>query len=123
MSFERTHATGLLVASAILIALGVYGLVISALFDPGLVPLVALSIASVATGVGALFGRRFALWLALILFPLGVVEALSTLSYSVAVSGWYANEAVATFNASLILYIAGLVVSLLLVLDRRSQLK
>jgi len=122
-SLERTHATGLLVASAIFIALGVYGLVFSALYDLGLIPLIALSLASIAAGLGALLGRRFTLWLALVLFPLGVVQALSTLSYSITLSGWYTNEAVAAFNASLILYIVGLTLSVLLVLDRRSQLK
>ncbi len=122
-SFERTHATGLLVASGIFILLGAYGLVFSALYDLGLIPLIALSLASIAAGLGAFFGRRFALWLAVLLFPPGAVETLSTLSYSVTVSGWYTNSAVAIFNASLILYIVGLVISLLLVLDRRSQLK
>jgi len=113
----------LLVASAIFIALGAYGLVFSALYDLGLIPLITLSLASIAAGLGAYFARRFALWLALLLFPLGLVEALSTLSYSVTVSGWYTNNAVVAFNASLILYILGLVVSLLLVVDKRSQLK
>jgi len=122
-SSERTQATGLLVASAIFIALGAYGLVFSALYDLGLIPLIALSLASIAAGLGAYFARRFALWLALLLFPLGLVEALSTLSYSVTVSGWYTNNAVVAFNASLILYILGLVVSLLLVVDKRSRLK
>jgi len=122
-SLERTHATGLLVAFAIFIALGAYGLVFSALCDLGLIPLIALSLASIAAGLGALLGRRFTLWLALVLFPLGVVQALSTLSYSITLSGWYTNEAVAAFNASLILYMLGLTLSVLLVVDRRSQLK
>jgi len=123
MSPERTRAMGLLVASAIFIVLGIYGLAFSALYDPTLIPLIAISLVSIAAGLGALFGRRFALWLALLLFPLGVTEAVATLSYSVTVFGWYANSWVAAFNASLILYTMGLVVSLLLVVDRRSQLK
>lgn len=122
-TFERTQATGLLVASAIFIVLGAYGLVFSALYDLGLIPLIALSLALVGAGLGAFLGRRFALWLALVLFPLGVVEVLSTLSYSVTLFGWYANTAAGVFNASLILYIVGLVVSLLLVVDKRGQLK
>lgn len=123
MKLERTRATGLLVASAIFIALGVYGLVFSALYDPGLVPLIALSLASIATGLGTLFGRRFALWLTLLLFPLGIVEVLATLLYSVTISGWYSTTVVAVFNASLIMYMVGLIVSLLLVIDKRGQLK
>jgi len=120
---ERTHATGLLVAGAMLIALGVYGLVFSALYDVGLIPLVALSLALIATGVGAFFSRRFALWLSLLLFPLGVIEMISTLLYSVRVSGWYPNDIIGVFNASLILYAVGLFISLLLVVDKRSELK
>ena len=122
-NLERTQATGLLVAGGIFIVLGIYGLVFSALYDLTLVPLIALSLASIAAGLGALFGRRFALWLALLLFPLGIIEAVATLFYSVTVSGWYPSELVAAFNASLILYMLGLTVSLLLVIDRRSQLK
>ena len=120
---ERTHATGLIVASAILFVLGAYGLVFSALYDTGLIPLIALSVVSLATGLGVLLGRRFGLWLTLLLFPLGVVEAIATLFYSVTLSGWYPNNIVTAFNASLILYAVGLVISLLLVIDKRGQLK
>jgi hypothetical protein len=120
---ERTHATGLLVASAIFFVLGVYGLAFSALYDMGLVPLIALSVVSLATGVGVLLGRRFGFWLTLLLLPLGIVEAIATLFYSVTLSGWYSNDVVAAFNASLVLYAVGLIVSLLLVIDKRSQLK
>jgi len=122
-SIERTHATGLLVASAIFILLGAYGLVFSALYDMGLVPLIVLSLVSIAAGLGVFLERRFALWLSLLLFPLATVETLSTLFYSVTLSGWYSSDMVTVFNASLILYAVGLVVSLLLVIDKRSQLK
>lgn len=107
---ERTHATGLLVASAIFLVLGLYGLAFSALYDMGLIPLIALSVVSLATGVGVLLGRRFAFWLMLLLFPLGIVEAIATLFYSVTLSGWYSNNVVAAFNASLVLYAVGLIV-------------
>ncbi len=120
---ERTHATGLLVASGIFFALGIYGLAFSALYDMGLIPLIALSVVSLATGIGVLLGRRFAFWLTLLLFPLGIVEAIATLFYSVTLSGWYSNNVVAAFNASLVLYAVGLIVSLLLVIDKRNQLK
>jgi hypothetical protein len=120
---ERAHATGLLVGSAIFFALGAYGLVFSALYDAGLIPLIALSVLFLITGVGVLLGRRFGLWLTLLLFPLGIVEAIATLLYSVTLSGWYSTNAVAAFNASLILYAVGLIISLLLVIDKRSQLK
>jgi hypothetical protein len=120
---ERTHATGLLVASAIFFVLGAYGLVFSALYDMGLIPLIALSVVSLATGIGVLLGRRFGLWLTLLLFPLGIVEAVATLSYSVTLAGWYSNDVVAAFNVSLVLYAVGLIISLLLVIDKRSQLK
>jgi hypothetical protein len=120
---ERTHATGLLVASAIFFVLGAYGLVFSALYDMGLIPLIALSVVSLATGIGVLLERRFGLWLTLLLFPLGIVEAAATLFYSVTLAGWYSNDMVAAFNVSLVLYAVGLVISLLLVIDKRSQLK
>lgn len=123
MNLERAHATGLLVASAIFMVLGAYGLVFSALYDVGLIPLIALSLASIVTGLGLLFGRRFALWLSLLIFPVGIVEALATLSYSVRMSGWYPSDIVGVFNASLILYAVGFVVSLVLVIDKRGQLK
>jgi len=123
INLERSHATGLLVASAIFIVLGAYGLVFSALYDLGLIPLIALSLASIVTGLGLLFGRRFALWLSLLIFPLGIVEALATLSYSVRMSGWYPSDVIGVFNASLILYAIGFVVSLVLVIDKRGQLK
>jgi len=123
MNLDRTRATGLVVASAIFIVLGVYGLVFSALYSPTPIPLIVLSLVSIVAGAGALFSRRFALWLAMLLFPLGVVEAAATLWYSVTVFGWYPNNLVTAFNASLMLYVAGLVLSLLLVMDKRSQLK
>jgi len=123
INLERAHATGLLVASAIFIVLGAYGLVFSALYDLGLIPLMALSLASIVTGLGLLFGRRFALWLSLLIFPLGIVEAVTTLSYSVRMSGWYPSDIIAVFNASVVLYAVGLVVSLVLVIDKRGQLK
>lgn len=123
INLERAHATGLLVASAIFMVLGAYGLVFSALYDLGLIPLIALSLASIVTGLGLLFGRRFALWLSVLIFPLGVVEAVATLSYSVRMSGWYPSDIVAVFNASLVLYAVGLVVSIVLVIDKRGQLK
>jgi len=123
INLERSHATGLLVASAMFIVLGAYGLVFSALYDLGLIPLIALSLASIVTGLGLLFGRRFALWLSLLIFPLGIVEAVATLSYSVRMSGWYPSDIVAVFNASLVLYAVGLVVSIVLVIDKRGQLK
>lgn len=122
-NIERTHATGLVVASAIFILLGVYGLVFSALYDLGLIPLIVLSLVSIVTGLGVFLGRRFALWLSLLLFPLAIVETFSTLFYSVILSGWYSSDIVTVFNASLILYAIGLVISLLLVIDKRSQLK
>lgn len=122
-NIERTHATGLVVASAIFILLGVYGLVFSALYDLGLIPLIVLSLVSIVTGLGVFLGRRFALWLSLLLFPLAIVETFSTLFYSVTLSGWYSSDIVTVFNASLILYATGLVISLLLVIDKRSQLK
>lgn len=122
-NIERTHATGLVVASAIFILLGVYGLVFSALYDLGLIPLIVLSLVSIVTGLGVFLGRRFALWLSLLLFPLAIVETFSTLFYSVTLSGWYSSDIVTVFNASLILYAIGLVISLLLVIDKRSQLK
>jgi nitrogen fixation/metabolism regulation signal transduction histidine kinase len=122
-NIERTHATGLVVASAIFILLGVYGLVFSALYDLGLIPLIVLSLVSIVTGLGVFLGRRFALWLSLLLFPLAIVETFSTLFYSVTLSGWYSSGLVTVFNASLILYAIGLVISLLLVIDKRGQLK
>jgi nitrogen fixation/metabolism regulation signal transduction histidine kinase len=117
-NIERTHATGLVVASAIFILLGVYGLVFSALYDLGLIPLIVLSLVSIVTGLGVFLGRRFALWLSLLLFPLAIVETFSTLFYSVTLSGWYSSDIVTVFNASLILYAIGLVI-----IDKRSQLK
>ncbi len=122
-NIERTHASGLVVASAIFILLGVYGLVFSALYDLGLIPLIVLSLVSIVTGLGVFLGRRFALWLSLLLFPLATVETFSTLLYSVTLSGWYSSDIVTVFNASLILYAIGLVISLLLVIDKRGQLK
>ncbi len=122
-ALERTHAPGLLVASAIFIVLGAYGLVFTVLYDLTLVPLIALSVVAILAGVGVLFERRFGLWLSLLLFPLAMVMVLSTLFYSLTVSGWSTNTVVAVFEASLIFYAIGLVVSLLLVIDKRSQLK
>jgi len=97
--------------------------VFSVLYDQGLIPLIALSLASIVAGLGLLLERRFALWLSLLIFPLGVVEAVATLFYSVKTVGWYPSDIVAAFNASLVLYAVGLAVSLLLVIDRRGQLK
>ena len=122
-TIERTHAPGLLVASAIFLVLGAYGLVFSFLYDLTLIPLILLSVGAILAGVGVLLGRRFGLWISLLLFPLAMVMAISTLFYSMTVSGWLTSDIVTVFQTSLILYGVGLVVSLLLVIDRRSQLK
>ena len=95
----------------------------SFLYDLTLMPLIALSIVAILAGVGVLLGRRFGLWISLLLFPLAMVMAISTLFYSMTVSGWLTSDIVTVFQTSLILYVVGLVVSLLLVIDRRSQLK
>ncbi len=122
-TLERTRAPGLLVASAIFLVLGAYGLVFSFLYDLTLMPLIALSVVALLAGVGVLLGRRFGLWISLLLFPLATVMAISTLFYSMTVSGWLTSDIVTVFQVSLILYVVGLVVSLLLVIDRRSRLK
>ena len=98
-------------------------MVFSFLYDLTLIPLVALSVVAILAGVGVLLGRRFGLWISLLLFPLAMVMVISTLFYSMTVSGWLTSDIVTVFQASLILYVVGLVVSLLLVIDRRSQLK
>lgn len=122
-TLERTRVQGLLVASAIFLVLGAYGLVFSFLSDLTLIPLVALSVAAILAGVALLLGRRFGLWVSLLLWPPAMAMAVATLFYSTTVSGWLPSNSTAIFQASLILYVVGLLVSLLLVIDRRSQLK
>lgn len=115
--------TGIVVATAIFLLEGIYNVAFPALFDPSLIPLIGIGAVCFVTSAGLFLKRKFAFYLALLLFPIMLTQGALTLYTNVNSVGWRPDYATATFNASLIAYMLGLLLALLLVLDKRAILR
>jgi hypothetical protein len=114
---------GLRIAAISYLILGIYALVFPVLYDPALFPLYIIGILSIICGVGVMLLRKWALWISAIIFPIMVAVSSVTVYYSVNELGFYPDWESALFNTSLILYLVLAILALLLVLDKRRELK
>jgi hypothetical protein len=114
---------GIIVATAIFLFEGIYNMAFPALFDPSLIPLVAIGALCFITAASLFLKRKIAFYLALLLFPIMLTQGALALYTNVNSVGWRPDYATATFNASLVAYMLGLLLALLLVLDKRATLR
>jgi hypothetical protein len=94
-----------------------------ALFGRSAYPLLVLGVVSIVISVALYTLSRWAYWLGLFSFPLLLVEFIFSLNFSVSVVGWYPNIPTGVFNASMIVYLVFLCLSVLFLIDKRNTLK
>jgi hypothetical protein len=118
---ERT--AGILVPLVFYVVGGAYMLAFWALFDRAAYHLLVLGGISIAIAAALYFLSKWAYWLGLFSFPLMFALFAWALIFSVNVVGWYSNIPNAILNASMVVYLVFLTLSLLLLIDRRNALK
>ena len=94
-----------------------------ALFDRIAYYLLVLGGISLVIAGALYFLSKWAYWLGLFSFPLMFALFAWALIFSVNVVGWYPDIPNAIFNASMIVYLVFLTLSMLLLIDRRNTLK
>ena len=102
---------------------GAYMLAFWGIFSMTAFHLAALGAISVVIAVALYSTSRWAFWLGLFTFPLLFAEFLYALLASVNMVGWNANIPTAAFQASMIVYLLFLTLSLVLLIDKRNTLK
>jgi len=102
---------------------GVYMLAFWGTFDRTAYHLTALGILSIIIAAALYSLSRWAFWLGLFTFPLLFVDFLSALVSSVNLVGWSPDIANGLFQASMVVYLVFLTLSLLLLIDKRNTLK
>jgi hypothetical protein len=102
---------------------GVYMLAFWGAFARTAFHLAALGAVSIVIAVALYLSSRWAFWLGLFTFPLLFAEFLYALLTSVNLVGWNANPVTTAFQASMIVYLLFLTLSLVLLIDRRNALK
>ena len=85
--------------------------------------LVVLGGLSIVIAIALFLLSRWAYWLGLFTFPLMFAEFAFALLNSVNVVGWYPDYVNGAFQASMIAYLVFLVLSVLLLVDKRNTLK
>ncbi len=120
---ELTRPLGIWVAFGIYLAVAIYGLVFPLVFDRTLFVLLILAVASLATAAGLFLMKRLGFWIGLVTFPLLLLEMAFALYNSLISAGLASAWQVALFNASLVAIIIGLVLALLLIIDKRKELE
>lgn len=102
---------------------GVYMLAFWGLFDRAAYHLLVLGGISIIIAIALYFVSRWAYWLGIFSFPLMFALFAWALIFSVNVVGWYPNITNALLNASMVVYLVFLTLSLLLLIDKRNTLK
>lgn len=102
---------------------GVYMLTFWGILDRAAYHLLALGAISIIIAVALYSLSRWAYWLGLFMFPLLLAEFVYALTFSVNIVGWNPDLPNALFQASTIIYIIFLVLSLVLLIDKRNVLK
>lgn len=102
---------------------GAYMLGFWGIFSRSAYHLVLLGALSIIIAVALYLMSRWAFWLGLFTFPLLFAEFLYALLASVNFAGWFPNPETATFNASIVIYLLFLTLSLILLVDKRNTLK
>ncbi len=102
---------------------GTYLLVFGGVLASNAYPLIALGVVSVAIAVALYMMTRWAFWLGLFTFPLFFAEFAYALIASVNFVGWNPNPQTAAFQASMVVYLVFLSLSMILLVDKRNTLK
>jgi hypothetical protein len=118
---ERT--AGIWLPLVFYVAGGVYMLGFWGIFSRSAYHLVFLGVLSIIIAVALYSMSRWAFWLGLFTFPLLFTEFVYALLVSVNFAGWDSNPQTAAFNASLVIYLLFLSLSLILLIDKRNTLK
>ncbi len=92
-------------------------------FDRTAFHLTVLGAVSIVIAVALFATSRWAFFLGLFTFPLLFIEFLYSLLTSVNLVGWNPNLQTAAFQASMIVYLVFLTLSLILLIDKRNTLK
>jgi len=112
----------LLFAAGFYVAASLYLLAFT-LSDTDLLSLSALAVASVVAGVGLYMLKRWGFWLSIVVFPLLATVSGSTLLFSMSVPVENAGLEATLFDLSLGVILLFSFVSVLIVLDNRSNFK
>lgn len=102
---------------------GVYMLAFWGILDRAAYHLLALGAVSIIIAVALYSLSRWAYWLGLFTFPLLLAEFAYALTFSVNIVGWTPDFTDSLFQASMIIYIVFLILSLVLLIDKRNVLK
>ena len=116
-------STGLRVASIFYILLGIYTLAFPVAFDPSAYPFYIIGVLSIIAGAGAMFVKKWGLWIGVLLFPVMLVLSIVTLYYSASVVGFYPDWQTILFHLSLIGYLVLAVLAFLLIVDKKREFK
>ena len=118
---ERT--AGIWLPLVFYVAGGVYMLAFWGVFDRTAYYLTVFGVVSIIIAVALFSTSRWAFLLGLFTFPLLFTEFLYSLLWSVNLVGWNPNPQTAAFQASMIIYLVFLTISLILLIDKRNTLK
>lgn len=118
---ERT--AGIWLPLVFYVAGGVYMLAFWGVFDRTSYYLTVFGVVSIIIAVALFSTSRWAFLLGLFTFPLMFTEFLYSLLWSVNLEGWNPNPQTAAFQASMIIYLVFLTISLILLIDKRNTLK
>jgi len=118
---ERT--AGIWLPLVFYVAGGVYMMGFWGIFSRSAYHLALLGVLSIVIAVTLYSMSRWAFWLGLFTFPLLFTEFIYALFESVNFAGWDPNTQTAAFNASLIIYLVFLTLSLILLIDKRNTLR
>ncbi|WP_455369970.1 hypothetical protein [[Eubacterium] cellulosolvens] len=110
-------------ASCVYIAIGIYLLIFSIEHAVELWSLIILYIASILAGIGLFMLRRWSFWLALIVSPLLITVAASTLSFSMGIPSTNIPIQGTLFEVTLGVIIALAIISFLIVLANSDKLR
>jgi hypothetical protein len=113
----------LLFASCVYIAVGVYLLIFSIERAVELWTLVVLNVASIMAGIGLFLLKRWSFWLAIVVSPLLITVAVSTLAFSTGIPAADTVIQGILFEASLAIIIVLTVISFLIVLANNDKLR
>ena len=122
-TMKSNRGITLLFASSVYIIVGIYLLIFMMGRAVDLWSLIILNIASIVTGIGLFMLKRWSFWLALIVSPLLITIAASTLSFSMGITTANIPIQGILFEASLGIIIALNVISFLIVLANRDKLR
>ncbi len=119
----RERTAGIWFLLAFYVAGGAYMLGIWALYASNTYLLPIFGGLSLLTAVALILISKWAFVIGILTFPLYFIDFVAGLNVNVNLVGWYPNYGTAAFNASMVVYLVFLVLSLILLIDKRNVLK